>query len=181
MSDDDWEYDLGRLIESFERHGIVASFVDPRAQVTEWEPTKVTRYERTLQATRRRALDATTGVVDTLGYRDRRIFPEAAQVSFRATGRTVTAKVLDVGPGKSKVVVEFPTIKAGVAAAGAIALGSATAGLGVLAWPALRAWERRFAKGFLDNVQNVLEGRGVGEDSGVPRGLSDWRNRKREI
>jgi hypothetical protein len=180
MSDEDWEYDLGRLLESFERHGLFASLVEPSAPMGDWQPTTHRSYERTVKATRRRALDAVIGTVEALGYKDRRVLPEAAQVSFRATGRTIAAKVVDAKAGYSKVVVEYPTLKAGVAAAGTLLL--ATGGpLGLVAWPALRAWERRFAKGFLDNVQRVLEGRGIGEDSAVPRGVSDWLNRSREV
>jgi hypothetical protein len=181
MSDEDWEYDLGRLLESFERHGLVARLVEPNVPVEDWKATTAKRYERTVQASRRRALDAVIGAVEALGYKDRQVFPEAAQVAFRATGRLVNAKVVDSGPGRSTVVVEFPTLKTGVMAASALGLAYLTAGLSLAAWPALRAWERRFAKGFLDNVQGVLEGRGVGEDSAVPRGLSDWRNRSREL
>lgn len=181
MADEDWEYDLGRLIESLERHGLAARRAQSKAQGEDWEPITPRRYERTVQASRRRALDGVIGTVEALAYKERRIYPEAANVTFRATSRTVTVKVLDAGPGQSKVVVEYPTIKAGVAALGAAALGAATGGVGLVAWPALRAWERRFAAGFLDNVERVLEGRGVGEDSSIPRGLSDWRNRSREV
>ena len=44
---------------------------------------------------------------------------------------------------------------------------------------ALRALERRFAVGFLDNVQRVLDGRGIGPDSALPPGLEKWREQSR--
>jgi hypothetical protein len=37
MADEDWEYVLGRLLESFERHGLFARLVDPGAPSEEWE------------------------------------------------------------------------------------------------------------------------------------------------
>jgi hypothetical protein len=186
MADVDWEYDLGRLIETLERHGVVAvRGAGKPAQLADWEPTSGRKYERVVQASRRRALDGVVGAVEALAYKDRKVFPEAAQVEFRAMGRQITVKVLDDGAGQSRLVVDYPTVKASVAAAGTVALGVATAGVGLLygaaSWAGLRAWERRFGRGFLDNVERVLEGRGVGEDSAVPRGVSDWRNRNREV
>jgi TIR domain len=186
MADEDWEYDLGRLIETLERHGVVASRSEGRpAQIAEWEPTSNRKYERVVQASRRRALDGVLGVVEALAYKERKVFAEAAQVGFRAMGRQVTVKVLDDAAGRSRLVVEYPTIRAGTAAAGTVAATVLTGGAALLpvgaSWVALRAWERRFARGFLDNVERVLQGRGVGEDSAVPRGLSDWRNRNRDV
>jgi hypothetical protein len=186
MADEDWEYDLGRLVETLERHGVVATRGEGKQpQLAEWEPTASRKYERVVQASRRRALDGVVGVVEALAYKDRKVFAEAAQVEFRAMGRQITVKVLDDGAGRSRLVVEYPTVKAGTAAAGTVAIGVLTGGAALLpagvSWVALRAWERRFARGFLDNVERILEGRGVGEDSAVPRGLSDWRNRNRDV
>jgi hypothetical protein len=181
MSDSDWQYDLGRLLEALERHGLFATFSQPEATQVDWQPTSSKRYERVVLASRRRALDATVGAVEALAYKDRKVFAEAAQVTFSAALRTVVAKVVDEGPGRSRIILEYPAVKASLVASGAGLLAAMKGGVGLLAWPALRAWERRFAVGFLNNVQGVLEGRGVGEDSAIPRGVSDWRNRNREV
>lgn len=179
MSDEDWRYDFGRLLETLEQNGLLAPLtpVAGEAGKRPSSATKVNRYERTLHASRRRAFDALAGTVELLRYTTIEADPEAASVTFKAFYRTVRAKVVDAGPGCSKVTVEFSTISAATAA-GAWAGAHVAAPLAMLG---LRGLERRFAVGFLDNVQRVLEGRGVGADSAIPPGVEKWRNRSREV
>ena len=185
LSDEDWPYDFGRLIETLERHGLKPmSSPDTAGDGPPKRPTKPRRFERTLQASRRRAYDATVGAVELLRYPMNSADPQAAQVQFIVVGRVVTASILDISAGRSKVVVEFGSVGSG-------SLAGATAAATVVALPlapfvaagavALRVLERRFAVGFLDNVQSVLEGRGVGKDSAIFPGVEDWRNRDREV
>jgi hypothetical protein len=189
LDDEDWEYDFGRLLETLESHGVVPSVDATESDSLDTRQlfTTVRRYERTLQASRRRLYDALLGTLELLRYKRLEESPQAAQIKFETASRTVTAKVIDVGPGRSKVVIEFTSINTPVLAAGSLVGGLALAimtGVGavVLAgWPAVRAWERRFAVGFLDNVQRVLEGRGIGEDSSSLPGVNEWRNRSREV
>ena len=180
MADEDWDYDKGRLLEALERHGVLPSTGNEDTSPIEWRPTKLRRYERTFQASRRRAFDGVIGAVEALGYKERRVVAEAAQVSFKVTGRTITVKVIDSTAGYSTVVVEFPSVKTGLLAAGSAGLAVFTSGLSLVVWPALRTWESEFAKGFLDNVGGVLEGRGVGKDSAM-LGLKEWLNRNRQV
>jgi hypothetical protein len=110
--------------------------------------------------------------------------PQSAQVQFTVWKRIVTAKVIDVGPGRSKVVVEFDAVRTSVAAASWLGVAAMTGGAGLLGLAGLaglRGQQRRFAVGFLDNVQMVLEGRGIGEDSALLPGVNAWRNRSREV
>lgn len=181
MSDQDWDYDLGRLLETIERHGLIAADEPGEVTTDGWRPTKERHYTRTVRASRRRALDAAVGAAESLGYKDRRVYAEAAKVTFRVARRLITVEITDAGPGESTIRVQYPTVRTGLLAAGAAVATVSSLGFAAAAWPALRLWERRFAIGFLNNVQAVLEGRGVGEDSAVPRGISDWRNRSREV
>lgn len=180
MSPEDWDYDLGRLLEAVERYGLHPR-PPQRESSPEWDATTARRYQRSFKATRRRVLDAVAATVEGLRYADRRFLVEAARVDFRAGGRRVSAKVVDTGPGEACVVVEFRSAKTGVLAAGAGLLAIPTSGLSLAAWPALRAYEKQFAVGFLDNVAATLEGRPVGRDSVVPSALWDWRNRPRDV
>ncbi len=181
MSDEDWPYDLGRLVETLEKNGLRASVTRPGAEAGKQPSpiTKVRRYERTFQASRRRTFDALVGTVELLRYATSEADPQAARIIFKALYRTVTAKVLDEKPGYSKAVVEFSSIGS-AALTGALLIPhvSALTAAGALG---LRGLERRFAAGFFDNVQRVLEGRGVGEDSAILPGVERWRNRSREV
>ncbi len=184
LADEDWDHDLGRLVASVGRFGVIPGRDSERKSPgRQWrhEVAQPIRYERTVQATRRRALDGVIGAVESLGYKERRVQPDAAQVSFRAAGRPVDVQVVDAAPGRSKIIIHFPSVRTGLLAAGTVALGAVTSGVGLVAWPAVRAWERRFAKGLLDNVEGVLEGRGVGRDSAVLPGVQEWRNRSKEL
>jgi hypothetical protein len=183
MSDEDWQYDFGRLLETLEKNGLRASLtrVADEARKPSSSSAKVIRYERTLQASRRRAFDALIGTVELLGYPTVEADPLAASVTFKAFYRIVKAKVIDASPGHSKLVVELPTVDSGTLAAVSIGAALATWGVSLLAPFGLRGLERRFAVGFLTNVQSVLEGRGVGEDSAIFPGIEKWRKRSREV
>ncbi|MFI6853942.1 toll/interleukin-1 receptor domain-containing protein [Streptomyces sp. NPDC050416] len=182
LATEDWPYDFGRLLESLENHAVVPAPQPDATPPNEFTLLTTKRYERTLQASRRRAFDALTGAVELLRYPIIETSPEAAQVMFHARrGRPVTAKVIDADPGRSTVVLQLPAVKAGAIAGASLLLAGPTGGLSFVSLPALWAWQRRFAAGFLDNVQGVLEGRGVGEDSSLLPGVHAWRNRKREL
>lgn len=174
MRDADWHYDLGRLFETLENHGVI-----PRPESDERLPVDVKkvlssrqRFERTLVGSRRATYNALLGAVELLGYSSVERSSEGAQVRFRTKGRRAVAKVIDSDPGKAKVVVEFDSVRAAVLSG---------AGFAWPIWVSVRAWERRFAVGFLANVQGVLEGRGIQEDSSLPPGVHKWRSRSREV
>ncbi|MBT2385836.1 toll/interleukin-1 receptor domain-containing protein [Streptomyces sp. ISL-11] len=182
LADEDWAYDFGRLLETLENHGVIPAREAGATTSTEPVLTTVKRYQRTLPASRRRAFDALTGAVELLRYSVVATSPEASSVTFHARrGAAVTAEVVDAEPGHSTVVLKMPSLKTGAVAGGSLALALPTNGASLLIGPALWAWQRRFASGFFDNVQSVLEGRGVGEDSSLLPGIHAWRNRKREI
>ncbi|MDF9811949.1 toll/interleukin-1 receptor domain-containing protein [Streptomyces sp. SPB162] len=182
LSDDDWPYDFGRLLETLERHAVLPIRDAKGNETAEVKVTKLRRYERTVKASRRRAFDALAGAVEMLHYPVVEVSPEAARVVFNARrGGVITGEVVDADPGSSMVVLKFPTVKNGIVAAGSLALAYSTGGWSLLVGPALWGWERRFAVGFFDNVEGVLEGRGVGEDSSLLPGIHAWRNRKREV
>jgi hypothetical protein len=191
LSDEDWRYEFGRLLETLEKYGVLplvneTGEGDEQTFTTTVKQalTGVRRYQRSMQATRRRAYDAVVGAVELLRYPRSEEDPEAAQVRFTASGRVVTAKVVDASPGRCQVVVEFTSIKWGAFAAGGALAMVVMPPLGFIAVAGgvgLRAIDRRFAVGFLDNVQRVLEGKGIGEDSALPPGLERWRNRSREV
>jgi len=183
LRDSDWHFDLGRLFEVLEANGVVPRpgsgdgvSMDVKASVM----TKK-RYGRTLPGTRRRVLSAVVGAVELLRYPTVDRDEEGAKVTFTMQRRQMVAKVIDVGPATSKVVVEFETPRGTAAAAGALALVPVTAGFSLAGWAALRAYERRTAVGFLDNVQRVLEGRGVEEDKSLLPGVHRLRTRSREV
>ncbi|CAL9296368.1 toll/interleukin-1 receptor domain-containing protein [Streptomyces sp. SudanB66_2053] len=183
LATEDWAYDFGRLLETLENHAVLPAPQPETAPPSELTLLTTKRYERTLQATRRRAFDALTGAIELLRYPVEESSPEAARVVFRARhGRAITAMVIDAGPGLSKVVLELPTVKAVSGTAASVALAVLFSGpIPLMGLPALWAWQRRFAHGFFDNVEAVLEGRGIGEDSSLLPGIHAWRNRKREL
>jgi hypothetical protein len=122
MSDEDWPYDLGRLLETLEKNGLRASIARSGNEAGE-RPSrviKIRRYERTFQSSRRRTFDALIGTVELLRYTTRETDPQAARIIFSAFHRTVTAKVLDDKSGYSKVVVEFPSIGSAALTGGSI-------------------------------------------------------------
>jgi hypothetical protein len=158
LSDTDWDYDFGRILECLETHGITPTRVEPEGAKKAWEVTRTGRYQRTVRASRRRAFDAVMSAVEQLRYRNRQISLEAAQETFQVVSRKVCAKVIDAEPGYSTLIIEYPTIKTAHLVAGSVAAATLTSGLSFAVWPALRAWERGFAKGFFDNVEGVLGG-----------------------
>lgn len=180
MADSDWEHDLGRLLVTLEKHGVYAGDEDGGEPAEGWRPTRPRRYERTVRASRWRAFDAIVSAADALGYKDRRAYADAARVTFRAVFRTVAVEVTDARPGHSLVTIVLPSISGGVAAAGTAAAAGFFGPPGLAAWPAMRLLDRRFASGFLNNVESVLEGRGVGEDSALLPGISEMRKRRRQ-
>ena len=104
-----------------------------------------------------------------------------ARLGTEPTLNRSALKPLALGPGHSKLVVEFPTIDSATLAGGSMVAALHTFGISLVAPLGLRGLERRFAVGFLTNVQRVLEGRGVGEDSAIFPGIEKWRNRSREV
>ncbi|WP_078865837.1 toll/interleukin-1 receptor domain-containing protein [Streptomyces sp. NRRL S-1448] len=182
LADEDWAYDFGRLLETLERHAVLPASVADAVPPSETTLLTTKRYERTLQASRRRAFDALTGAVELLRYPIVEMSPEAAMVTFNARrGGVVSAEVVDADPGYSTVVLKLPSVKMRAVAGVSVALAMVTNGVSLAAGPALLAWQRRFAVGFFDNVEGVLQGRGVGEDSSLLPGIHAWRNRRREV
>ncbi|THA30527.1 toll/interleukin-1 receptor domain-containing protein [Streptomyces sp. A1547] len=182
LADEDWPYDFGRLLETLERYAVLPASEAEAVPPNEVTLLTTTRYERTLQASRRRAFDALTGAVELLRYPIAEVSPEAAMVMFNARrGGVVSAEVVDADPGYSVVVLKLPSAKMSAVVGASVALAFFTSGISLAAGPALWAWQRRFAVGFLDNVEGVLEGRGVGEDSSLLPGIHAWRTRRREI
>lgn len=185
LRDEQWPYDFGRLLEALAGYGILpyGSPVGANSQgpglATQVKQalTTVRQYERTLQAPRRQAYMALASAVAMLRYSQIEEDLQAAQVRFTVYGRRITAKVVDAAPGYSSVSVEFSSLRTGAAVAGALL----TNVFGLAAGAGAIAFDRRFAKGFLDNVQGVLEGRGVGEDSSLPPGLEGWRRKRRQV
>jgi len=168
ISDDDWEYGLGRLLDTLEVRGVRPSREPETTQETDVDLSALKRYSRTVKASRRRTLDAVTNAVDQLGYGEVKVSVERAQVTFASMMRTVSVNVVDAGSGKSTVVVSFRTVHGGVVGGAGVAAVVATGGALIIpaaaAYPALRLWERRFSKKFLDDVETVLDGRPVGTE-----------------
>ncbi|MFJ3673284.1 toll/interleukin-1 receptor domain-containing protein [Streptomyces sp. NPDC090106] len=182
IDDTDWPYDFGLLLETLERHAVVPASEPDTAPPSESTLLAKRRYERRLQASRRRAFDALTGTVELLRYPIIEVRPEAARVSFHARrGGAVSADIVDAEPGYSTVLLKLPSVKTGAVAGFSAMLAPLTNGLSLVATPAYLAWQRRFAVGFFDNVEGVLEGRGVGEDSSLLPGVHAWRSRRREV
>lgn len=185
LSDEDWPYHLRRLFEALEDHGVYAPAVK-RAPDEDLEPKgrSKSRYERTLSGSRRRVYDAVAGTVEALNYERIDEDASAATITFRPRSgviRETTAKVIDAEPGRSKLSVELVKVHSGGLAATSVFAGVFTGGIGALGYPAMRLWERTYVVGLLDNVQALLEGRGVGKDSALVPGLHEWRNRSREV
>ena len=179
LRDEDWRYDFGRLLETLERYGVTAATRlteggerETAASIARRNVICTVRYRRTLRATRRRAYDAVVGAVELLRYPRSEEDPEAAEVRFSALARTVTVKVVDAKPGESTVVVEFASLSW-------LAIGGSALVImpGVLLGAALKAQDSYFARGFLDNAQRVLEGKGVGRDSARLPGMTALREK----
>jgi hypothetical protein len=102
----------------------------------------------------------------------------SAQVSGNLEDRWL---IVPLGAGLAWFLWQRFAAQRGFALGLIAALAVLTQGLSLTTGPALWAWQRRFAVGFFDNVEGVLEGRGVGEDSSLLPGIHAWRNRKREV
>ncbi len=160
LATEDWAYDFGRLLETLENHAVLPASQPETAPPSELTLLATKRYERTLQATRRRAFDALTGAIELLRYPVEESSPEAARVVFHARhGRAITAMVIDAGPGLSKVVLELPTVKAVSGTAASVALAVLFSGpVPLMGLPALWAWQRRFAHGFSTTSRQCWKG-----------------------
>jgi hypothetical protein len=184
MLDDDWEYRLGRLLEVLDNRGVRRVIAAPSQSSPDMQQFAVTtkKYQRTFSASRRRTLDAVSTAVAQLKYAEAAVAVERARVTFTAGMRTMTVDVVDAGPGLSSVVVTMPTLTGGSVGFGSLLVAATGIGVPALAaLPALRLWERRFARGFLDNVDSVLQGRGVNSDSAQMPGVEQWRNRIQDV
>ena len=185
LDDQTWRYDFERILERLEAFGLMA---DASSGEIDSEPVtarlknaliKVKRYERVFGATRPQVYRALVGTIEGLRYRRLGEDAEAAVVRFSVYKVAVIAKVIDATVGHSRVVVEFSSARTGAIVVGAffgpVGLGAAAAAA------ASRLWGRRFAIGFLNNVQRVLEGRAVGSDPSLPPGIESWRNRSHDV
>lgn len=141
------------------------------ALAAERTPTGIVRYRRTLRAAPPQAFAAIARTVELLRYPVREEDAGAAEIRFSALARTVTAKV-DARPGPCTVVVEFASLRW---------LGSGSSALvilpGVLLGAVVKAQDACFAKRFLENVQRVLEGKGVGRDPARIPGMNALRDK----
>jgi hypothetical protein len=179
LRDEDWRHDFGGLLRALEQHGVL-----PDSSVSEDDEEtllaragrlarRVQRYERLMKApSRRRVYDAVLGAVERLRYPQLGEGEDAAQVRFRAFMRDVTAHVADAKAGHFTVFVEFQSVSWKVL----VGMGV----IGPFAWLAgggVRVLERRFASGFLDNVQRMLDGREIGPDSALFPGFEKIRDR----
>lgn len=131
------------------------------------------RYRRTLHVSAREAFEAVALTVQHLGYplgEEDRGQPPA--IRFSALSRTVTARVVDTGPGDCVVVVDFASLRL-LASGGSALVILPSVLLGAL----VKAHDACFARGFLRNVQRVLEGRDVGRDAATIRWTRALRDR----
>lgn len=175
LREGDWPHDLGVLVRQLESHGLVQRGVTESGREPPRVPSLTDRreYERTVNAARHSAFTAARGAVDMLGYRLIGESAGATEITFRALGRDVTLIVFDQSPGTSRLVLEFNSVR--TAALGAAAVVSF--GVGTVTWAAMRAWERRFARGYFDNVESVLGGHGVRTDSRRLPGVERMKSR----
>jgi hypothetical protein len=186
---EDWAYGFRELLATLERLGVMpplgqSETGQPEAsgRVTE-AVVGVQHYRRALEAPRReeprrQVHDAVVSAAQLLRYPLVEDDPKACVVRFTAVARTVTVEVRDhERDGWAQVTVKLTTISFRAL----LGVGAAWALIGLLAFPALalgtavRVFDRHFATGFLDNVQRVLEGRPIGEDSAQLPGAAWWR------
>jgi hypothetical protein len=142
------------------------------ASASERKVMQTARYRRRVRATRSRALEAVVSAVELLRYPCGEQDQEAWEVRFSALARTVIVKVVGATPEESTIVVEFASLRW-------LAIGGSALVIvpGVLLGAAVKAQDSYFARGFLDNVQRVLAGRGVGRDSARIPGMNALRER----
>jgi hypothetical protein len=186
LNDRSWRYDLHRILERLETLGLRAdssfdqSDSEPLTARVKNAVTQVQRYERVFGATRPQVFQAVIGTVEGLRYRRLEEDPEAALVRFSLFKVEVTVKVIDATVGHARVVVQFSAARTAAIVASAF-LAPAGFGAFTMGAVATRLWGRRFAIGFLNSVQRVLEGRSVGVDPSLPPGIESWRNRSRDV
>ena len=172
LSDEDWRHDFGVLLHALEQYGVLPDALAASEDEEESFFTRVNRaarriqrYERVMKApSRRRVYDAVLGAIERLRYPQLDAQADGARVRFRAFMRDVTAYVVDAKAGHFTVFVEFESVS-WKALLGTAAVGSIFTGFFALGAGGLRLLEKRFASGFLDNVQRVLDGKPIGPDS----------------
>lgn len=183
LQDEHWPYDFTQLLAALAGHGIVP-YGDPAdadplhtgpgmAGQVKQALTAARHYERTLKGLRGPTYLAVVGALNRLGYAGVEEDLQASQVSFSVYGLRAKVRVVDAASGCSSVILEFTSVRAELALP-ALLVGHvfvAAAGAGLL------AYQRRFARGFLNNVQLMLEKGVVGEDSALPPGLARWRRK----
>jgi hypothetical protein len=130
------------------------------------------RYRRTLPATIDQSYDAALQTVRLLRYPHTEADPAAAEIRFSALRRTVITRVVAAGGGQSAVVVEFTSLSWTAIGSSALVIVP-----GVLLGALVKAQDAYFARGFLDNVQRVLEGKRVGRDSARLPGMNVLREK----
>ncbi|UVS81365.1 toll/interleukin-1 receptor domain-containing protein [Actinokineospora sp. UTMC 2448] len=182
LTDRHWKHDFHQLLHALDNHGVLPSR-SPRVEeptALKKQLTDVRRFERTLPALPRQTFSKLVSAVQQLRYPQLRVDREAAEVVFTVLGKEVRAAVVDGTAGNSTLKVSFTSVRGRFFAAGT-ALALATNPMLGLTWPAIRAWERRFATGFIDNVERLLDGRGIGPDSALPPGVQSWRERRWKV
>ncbi|WP_093804216.1 toll/interleukin-1 receptor domain-containing protein [Streptomyces sp. Wb2n-11] len=182
LSHEDWSYGFKRLLEDLAGYGVIPAPEPGSAPPGRLTPFTHTSYRRTLKGARHAVFNAVAGAVEQLRYPIVDTSEESAQVRFHARRvRPVTAVVLDAEPGHSTVALEVPTIKASAVIGASFLLVPFTGAGSLATMPAIAVLQRNFAAGFLDNVERVLHGRGVGPDSSLLPGVNAWRQRRRML
>jgi hypothetical protein len=189
----DWNYDAERIIEHLERNGVRP---EPREEYAGTEvkvhrPTKI--YEREYIATRARAYDALGATLRALDYPVVADYAERYEIRFfwgnkqKAAGRAVVAlyrrlepngvraTVLNIRSGRSKIIIENPSIAGALTPLLMMPLYGYAAGRGT------RTLERKIIQDFFDQIQQFLQGRSVSKDpvALLGNGLIGWRERRR--
>ena len=143
---------------------------DSWASAGEREAMRIVRFRRTLRADRPQALAALSAAVELLRYPVHEEDPADGQVRFSALARTVTAGVIEASPGHCTIFVEFVSLRwLGTGGSAPIILP------GVLLGAAVKIHDAWFARGFLNNVRRVLDGRTVGRDPARLPGMNALR------
>ncbi|MQS08037.1 toll/interleukin-1 receptor domain-containing protein [Streptomyces alkaliphilus] len=179
---EDWDYGFKRLLEDLAGYGVVPAPEPGAAPPGRLTPFTLARYQRTLKGTRHAVFNAVVGAVEQLRYPIVEVDEDGARVRFRAHRvRPVEAVVLDAESGRSTVALEVPTIKVSAMAGASLLFVTSLGPFALAGVPAVALLQRKFAAGFLDNVQLVLHGRGVGPDSSLFPGINAGRQPGREV
>ena len=121
---------------------------------------RIVGYERVLPASRRDAFAAILRAIELLRYPRIAADAEACEVRFSALAGIVVARAIEATPESSTLRVELTSLRGAAGGRSAVVILP-----GLLLGGAVRAAERYFASGFLDNVARVVAGRAVGRDS----------------